>query len=271
MGSFDFFKPFLSGGQALFAKAQRVQFSFPTLVLVTFLIVLLRKPVVVQAPPTIIRCEDSSDVRLAISIRAPRSRGTVFTCVSPDFYYVKHFLYNYVSEGFDVKVYHADRVPLNGQNLPIHWCRVHVLQNFDVGLPPWIYSDADTRLNLTQVSSFLEMRKTYDGFIFGNGTERRIHEIRTDWFLIPNPDGKRTRAIINNWVSAAKDVPYQDQGVLNSLYPICRPFKGMTCKHYRRGPIRSMHCGSHNHSRAACMQDIIHKGEDIGKYKKSAR
>lgn len=215
--------------------------------------------------------EEDQHVRLALQSNVPNSRGTIFTCVSPGFYYAKHFLYNYVEEGFNVKVYHADRVPLNGAQLPVHWCRVYIMQKLNVGPVPWIYSDADTKVDVRQLKEFLPKHRNYDGFLMMNGTERRIHELRTNWFVLPSPHAPRTRAIVNAWASNAQDIDFQDQAVINNLYTRCRRGKGLQCWHYVEGPVQSKHCGSHVRPRWSCMQDMIHDNEKIKKYIKSGR
>ncbi|CAN8062105.1 unnamed protein product [Agarophyton chilense] len=216
------------------------------------------------------KAELDGPVRLVADINAMKPRGTIFTCVSPSFYYMKHFLYVYAGLGYNVRVYEAESVTLHGRKLPIHWCRVLLLaKGYNIGPPPLIYSDADTRVNVTELENWVSPYLHYDGLIIMNGTVDRPHEIRTNWFVLPVPVGHRTTTIIQDWASHAKDVGLQDQFVINELYPRCDDNIGLLCRHYEKVGVTSWHCGSHNRSRPSCMHDTIHLAEKIPKYMKS--
>lgn len=212
---------------------------------------------------------EKNSIRLAVDIEAPNSNGTIFTCVSPGFHYAKHFLYMYYLSGFDVKIYDADYVFLNAKVLPVHWCRVSVLKNFNIGRPPWIYIDADTKMDTNALRGVMNEINSYDGLVIANGTERRDHELRTNWFVFPQPRGRRSRKIIETWASNAEYISLQDQAVLTKVYDKCDKGKGVWCWHYTEGPIGSEHCGSHNKKRADCMKDMIHGEEKVDRYRKS--
>lgn len=210
-------------------------------------------------------------VRTLIDIPVPNSRGTIFTCVSPNFYYVKHFLYIYTLQGYNVHVFVANSIPLNGQVLPVHWCRVYLLYHqMPIGPPPLIYSDSDTRVNLTELERWIPPHRHFDGIIIMNGTVHvPMHNIRTNWFVLPKPRGSRTRRVISLWATNARNVGLQDQFVINELYKRCEEKDGLLCRHYKEGGITSWHCNSHNINRAACMHDVLHLKERIPTYIRS--
>lgn len=210
-------------------------------------------------------------IRTLIDIQVPDPRGTIFTCASPKFYYVKHFLYMYTLQNYNVRIFVADSVPLNGLMLPIHWCRVYLLYHqIPIGPPPLIYSDADTRVNLTELQRWMTPHMHFDGIIIMNGTVHvPVHDIRTNWFVLPKPRGTRTRRVISLWASNARDVGLQDQFVSNQLYKRCEEEDGLLCRHYKEVGVTSWHCNSHNLTRAACMRRVLHLDEDIPIYMRS--
>ena len=206
---------------------------------------------------------------LAVHTQEINPIGTIFTCVTDHFYYLKHFLYMYVGEGYDIKVFRGDQVLLNGMKLTVHWCRVWVLLNEQFRPGPIIYIDADTRLNLNQLKTVLKKFRKYDGLIMTNGSTRGgRHEIRTNWFIVPNLFLPRTWNVLQKWSTFAKNTPLQDQRVLNNIFPACRMNKGLLCFQFEH-IINSTHCGSHSRPRYKCMKDMIHREERIPVYQRS--
>lgn len=205
---------------------------------------------------------------LTVHAKVKHPRGTIFTCVTDRFYYLKHFLYMYTGEGYDVKVFQGSQVTLNRRRLTVHWCRLWVLLNEEFRLGPVIYIDADTKVNLTQLNIAVKNYRHFDGLIITNGTPRKQHEIRTNWFVAPNLSFPRTRALLRKWSLVARNTPLQDQRVLNDLYPSCKEEEGLLCFNFNYF-VNSTHCGSHSRPRYQCMMNMIHMNEKVPVYQRS--